>query len=286
MIWWLLLVCLWRVMGVGETSTAAVTNPLHVWCLSYREWRELPQLYNGLICGSKDIGTPLTTLFQSVGLYHVMVVSGSHLIFIDRYINRFLAHVPVANKNVFYKLITRGTALSLYSYMCLLNAPVLRALFGLLCQHLSSRWTLSLKSDQLILASGLLTLIVFPDWILSLSLQLSWVAALCMSLAVSGPVKACLCLLYIAPLLGAQSPLFAINNILFLVAFDVLYFPLTALTFLIPGSTWIANLSWSIALEALRQLPATPVNAVDFGDVASGWLIVFALHLVHFWIRR
>lgn len=277
MIWWLLLLCSVRILTSSFSAPALFSsNDLHRLCVDYTVWRNLPLIYNGLICGSKDIGTDATMLFQSTGLYHVIVVSGSHLIFMDRYLHKFPSK----------KFWLRGLALTIYSYVCLLNPPVLRALVQLLFSRFAKRTRLYLRPDQITLGAGLIVLIAAPYLIGSPSLQLSWVAALCMSLNVSPASKACLCLLYIAPLLGLQNPLFALNNILFLAVFDALLFPITVLTFLVPGTTTLANGVWDLTLPLLKWLPRSPTVAPSFNDVTAGWTFVFALQLLHYWRQK
>lgn len=277
MIWWLFLFCAARILWSDlEPISFWWSHTLHQACLTYTEWRQLPLLYNGLICGSKNIGDAATILFQSTGLYHVIVVSGSHLIFIDRYLKKLsIKHIGA-----------RGIALTFYSCICLLNPPVLRALTQILFTRILRSLPLSLRRDQMTLGAGLLILIFIPSLIASLSLQLSWAAALCMSLSVSPAKKACLCLLYIAPLLGLQNPLFAINNMLFLVAFDSILFPFTVVTFAVPGTSVLAHGVWNCILSLMAWLPSHSMAAVTFADTASGWLCIFALQLLHYWLPR
>lgn len=277
MIWWLFVLCSVRLfysqtlLGSGFSE-----NVLHQTCLQYTEWRDLPVIYNGMICGSRNIGASSTALFQATGLYHVMVVSGSHIVFIDRYIKKWGTR----------SFALRSAGLTLYSYLCLFNPPVLRAVVNFIFSHLAKRGSLYLRDDQIVLGSGLITLILAPQWAHSLSLQLSWVAALCMSLPVSPLPKACLCLAYIAPLLGAQNPLFALNNALFLAVFDVFLFPFTVLTFLIPGTTFASHGVWDLVLPLLEYLPSTSPSPIATADILSGWIFVFALQSIHFWIRK
>lgn len=279
MIWCLLVICILRILFFEfSQQMPQADRTLHDFCLNYIRTRDLPQIYNGLVCGSRDIGHKAETLFISTGLYHLIVVSGSHLLFIDS----FFKKLPQKFRPV------SGVLLILYAWMCLLNAPVWRALMTYFLVFASRRWFLFLRQDQLALASGLVSLIIFPQWVTSVSLQLSWMAALCMSLNVSKPTKAFLCLLYMAPLLGWQNPLWAFNNILFIAAFEVFLFPFTAVSLVLPYSEWVANHLWNFVLWTLTYLPTSLPKQKNFETVALAWnwCFIFFAQLLHFWIRK
>ncbi|MCC6138752.1 MAG: ComEC/Rec2 family competence protein [Bdellovibrionaceae bacterium] len=240
--------------------------------------RDLPKIYNGLVCGSRNIGGSTESLFISTGLYHLIVVSGSHLIFIETLLKKLPQRFQCIN----------GILLFLFSWMCLLNAPIGRALVSYSLHHASRKFFLFLRQDQIVLAAGLISLLVFPEWITSVSLQLSWMAALCMSLPASKTLKAFLCLLYIAPLLGLQNPLWAFNNIFFIALFDAVLFPFTALSLFIPYSSWCADQIWRGVLFLLTYLPASEPNAKNFETLSMiwNWFFIFAAQLLHYWIRK
>lgn len=277
MIWCLFIVCCVRIVFANgaEHFTLSDAN-VHEFCLSYMEWRKLPDIYRGLICGSSQIDTKTKQLFLQTGLYHLLVVSGSHLVLLDSYLEKTFS------KNFKIKWL----ALLLYCEMCLLQAPILRALCSYSVVSLTHSWRLGLRTDQRVLAAGLMTLIVDPTLILSLSLQLSWMAALCISLPLSLRLKTFLFLLYLLPLLGPQHPWTAVNNLVFATVFETLLFPFSIVSVITPFSAEVAHFVWSTTLTLLHYLPHSPHSGELLPYSLAPWLALFTTHLFHFWIRK
>lgn len=278
MVWWIFIICGLRIyFSTPHSSSEFTISPLlNNGCLFYLKWKDLPEIYNGLICGSKNIGKSNELLFIATGLYHLIVISGSHLLFIDNLFKKIL------NRHIFLRILI----LFLFSFMCLFNAPVTRALLGYCIRYISKNCFLYLREDQLILISGLVTLILFPSWITSISLQLSWLTALCMTLPLKKSIKCFICLFYVAPILGAQNPLVGFNNILFVGLFDLVLFPFTMITLILPYSSPVAHFIWDIVLLILQYLPTTNKEFVDLENHSLFWHFIFMIQLFHFWIRK
>lgn len=275
MIWGLFFICALRILFTPTSAHVFSDQYLHTVCLDYIKWRELPHVYKGLICGSKDIGKSTEQLFLNTGLYHLLVVSGSHLVLLDSYLEKTIA------KNFKIKWLL----LFLYTEMCLFQAPVLRALSSYTITAFSRRWHMGWTTDRRILAAGLATLIADPSLVVSFSLQLSWMAALCISLPVNTRIKALLFLFYLFPLLGPQHPFVAWNNWLFAGVFEALLFPFTLFSTLLPGTTMIANIVWENVLVIMSYFPQTVRGEFPNTPVVAPWLAIFGIQLTHYWIR-
>lgn len=122
-----------------------------------------------LVCAENFATLAGSGLYISAGLIHLFVVSGAHLMLIEKMLS---------------PLISSGALLLLlcaYALACGLNPPVTRALIafaiGAWLNTKNIKWPGHLK----ILVAGLCTLLFHFEWILSFSLQLSWVAAFLVS---------------------------------------------------------------------------------------------------------
>ncbi len=146
---------------------APVAEKAHLYCLA-----NLPQSstsiseLKALVCAQNFTNLSDSQFYISSGLIHLFVVSGAHLILIEKLLNKFNIH-----QNLIFIIIL------IYSFACNLNAPVVRCLlaFALNAYFTSKniRWPAHFK----LLIVGLLTLGFNFVWITSLSLQMSWLAA-------------------------------------------------------------------------------------------------------------
>lgn len=159
-----------------EAAIVRLSLPLHHLCLNAvpaaSPWRHL---YEAIVCGAAPPPSPERFWFQATGLYHLLVVSGSHLILLGQWVST-LATGPRRTPFVL------GT-LALYCMTCLLAPPVVRAFAQILLIRLSISLRLNMSPPQICLATGTLCLAGFPGWSDSLSFWLSWLASLLCSLA-------------------------------------------------------------------------------------------------------
>ena len=151
-------------------------SPLAHWCVGNIPKGRFESLYGALCCGAALPNySPEFQLFRHLGLVHLLVVSGLHLLTLE--------------KSLYYVLqkrtwIARLSPVILIAFVatCQFAPPVTRAyLQRLLTQFnkkLSAHWTPS----QGVLVTGVLTLCLIPNWVDSLSLQLSWTASLILCL--------------------------------------------------------------------------------------------------------
>lgn len=120
-----------------------------------------------LVCGKNFQSLSDTQFYASTGLIHLFVVSGSHLLLIQK---------------VLYKIKLNGVLLFafllVYCAMCLFNPPVTRSFIFLFLYLMLSRNHQYWPKHYLLLLSGLITICLNFEWVTSLSLQMSWMAAL------------------------------------------------------------------------------------------------------------
>lgn len=125
---------------------------------------------SALACGTNMQASPLQKDLLRSSLIHAYVVSGSHLILLDQFFGIF--GIPV---------IVRFFILLLYSFSAGWQAPVVRALSSWLLLSTKNRFKIFIPTDLCVAIAGMFCLILFPDWWGSLSLMLSWCAALALS---------------------------------------------------------------------------------------------------------
>ena len=128
------------------------------------------RLYAALICGVNVPDGVAKRLFVDTGLIHILVVSGAHLIFLERMV--LWLPGPV-----------RTAILVLYCWLTDWGAPVVRALVA----RAARAWTAprgwsALETEAL---ASVLTLAIFPPWVFSRSFLMSWLCVL--ALTAPGP---------------------------------------------------------------------------------------------------
>lgn len=229
---------------LGSESLSPLTKAAQSFCqtafseVRYSMWK------SALICG-----TPLNTdsdlvNLKELGLIHLIVVSGAHLIFLENFLlTPFLRYFPTHLQPAL-----RAACLISYSFFAGLQAPLVRALFQMLCFKTSS---------QRISVSAILCALFFRE--ISLSLTLSWACALLMSWPTmrtsSSLSKSVVILAGLYPLLlplGAPSLAVALVQPFFSGLFGAVIFPLTATSLILPIEKFV-DLSWEFFFVLLEQ---------------------------------
>jgi ComEC/Rec2-related protein len=129
---------------------------------------ESSQIVEAYLCGADLPEGPTREIFIQTSLYHLIVVSGSHLSFLSLILNL------IGLRYSFFQFVfSVGLAL-----VTGLQPPVVRALFQQLVSEGSGHFRWHWRSIQQIILGSFLALSFFPMWISSLSLQLSLGACL------------------------------------------------------------------------------------------------------------
>lgn len=233
--------------------------------------------WRSMLCGQSVLESELREDLKQSSLLHLFVVSGSHLIWLDRVLR--LLPLPTALRLLFWGAFVAMTGA---------DPPVFRAAVGLLAdialRRLIPRW----RSDQRVLFAGLCSLALQPTWYDSLSLSLSWAAALAMALPTKASwrgelLKATAAWIFLFPLLsqlGPSHPLGILVNVLFAPLVGGVLLPVAALAW-IPGFEPLFDFSMMLfrqLLHILRQMPELP--AMDWVlSPPLRWTWIFGLHL-------
>lgn len=225
---------------------------LHQWCLEHiQNHTENVEIYSALLCGKKlDFTGETRKIFAVSGLIHLMVVSGAHLIFLEK-IWEFLPKWP-------YKNFFIATSLIIYALMTGLHPPVFRALSSFFIFRFSSYFKLFWSPCLRIMLSGVLSLICNPQWVFSTSLQMSWIGALAFSYSrYSKLMGNIMCYMLILPIISQWTTLHPISVLLNWILFPIIsvtLFPLSVASFICPVFYHISEPLWSFLLQTLMWL--------------------------------
>lgn len=242
---------------------------------------------SSLVCGKKISDPKHIFALQSTGLIHIFVVSAGHLVVISE----FLAYIGWSRFFVTFVLFV-------FTLVTGLQAPCLRSLMALLIGYFLTHRKLILSGPQMVFFTGIFTLALFPQWSQSFSLQLSWAAALALSITslfrnrnhsnLQNMIITSFCvfvvLLPFMQRLGGLHPLTILWNITLGTATAFLLFPLSILAFLNPFFLHILELVmkpfWSI-LQLSNEFRFEPSQQPS--SLLIGWTWIFILHLIlHF----
>lgn len=153
---------------------------------------ELTDIYRALICGKKLPQGWIKETFIRNGLIHLMVVSGAHLLFLERLWKNL--NPPLFQSSGVICLLT------LYALTAKFHPPVLRALLAFLLLKINHSHKLFWSPSLITHLSGLLCLVHSPEWVFSPSLHLSWLASLAQNTSSSPLKKSLLTYIIILPI--------------------------------------------------------------------------------------
>ncbi len=250
--------------------------PLQLWCDAQITESPYSPLTSAMVCGI-DPPPALQEVFIISGLYHLLVVSGSHLALLTAGLKP-LENRPLGNFWIF-------TLLVFYSLLCGGQPPVVRALAQWMI-HFTRRVNHPFLSTW---AAGILTLSFFPQWIHSLSFWLSWLAALtCQivgSLRLSSFFSAISIHLLLFPALlglGSAHPIGALTNWILAPALGTIILPLCLLTAVCGWLTPLTDRAWWLLISILE--PLTSIVSRERADFSLGFLAayIFAIQII-FW---
>lgn len=243
-----------------------------------------PQALRALLCGEKITDLHLQENLQRTSLIHIFVISGSHLLLLDELLS--ILRIPLSVRFVLFFF---------YSLVAGWQAPVVRALLSLTVRA-GLRWrAVHVPNDLAVLMTGLGTLILFPTWWQSLSLQMSWCAALALcwggllrvrsSLMKTLLAQFAVFFLMTAPLWGFGSlhPLGIIFNLFLAPVVAYVLLPLSALAIFCSLGVTVFDFVMEV-FSLVMPLLAEPVNFVRGSPPPVGWLWawIFAWHsLMH-----
>ncbi len=271
---WLLSIILVLTTFSGSIPERKIFNyhsqKLHSTCLNFTPKSKNSPLTQAVVCGSqKEIPQNQLQLLKNSGLIHLIVVSASHLIFIEWFLSRI--KLP---------FLLRFLVLFFYSFVTLLQAPVVRSLLHMLLEvgnrHLKLYWT----HLELILF-GFIVLYCYNREILnSYSALLSYCAALACTPRLSTFCKNTVVYILLIPVLVNLSPPHPIS-ILFNLAFAPLIgfvaFPLSLLSFMIPLH-FLIDPFWDFFFFILKTFNIDTLKSTVPLPLLSLWIYVLVLN--------
>lgn len=269
-----------------------LTSFLHRHCLARLPENSiaLPEL-KALVCAENFSGLHASEIFVASGLIHLFVVSGSHLLILQRIYVWFNPGWP---QKVFFLI------LFVYASACQFNSPVSRSFIAICFADFLATKHLYWPRHYSLLIVGFLTLIIEPQWVQSISLQLSWLAAFVVATnqeffkEQTFLFKQSLFFFILLPLLiyfNVPSPLVILINMIFTPALEFVLFPLGLLVWLIPNLYPIFDFMIELcklvlmAIDLNWQYQAQPTPQ---GWIIFNWSYIFCLHIcAHFvWINK
>lgn len=276
-------------------SIISFCQKLHWSCMN-----ELPQNSNflpelqALVCGENFQQMNSAHLYVSSGLIHLFVVSGAHLLVLEK-ILRFI----FSFFKEFFSPTTESflvfTFLLFYAGICELNPPVTRALLLFCLTDTIFFGKIFWPRSNKIFLAGLVCLFLHPQWITSLSLQLSWLIALagllatdCFKITHRLASQTFHFLMIYPTLLLFQNPSFfsIFLNLIFSWFLELILFPLallvTGLPFLTPLFDFLMQLLKTILQNAeLNLLPSTLTDKYEV--LQFNWGLILTTHVaLHF----
>lgn len=267
------LLCFFRDLTLKQ-ELQAWSFSLQSLCLE--QWRagDWAAIGGALVCG-QDLGDgELKSLFLKLGLYHLLVVSGAHLI--------FLAELFQAWGRRWMPAFVVGGILLGFAMMTGLGAPLVRSGFEILLRRTGP----DLARKERLFLSLLGALSFYPPWIHSLSLALSFAAGLALSLSTRPGRQALWMIALTLPLVigfGTTNPLGLLMGFLLSSAFESFLFPISLIVI------WSSHLQlWTEPilqgfLHILRDIASLAPEAwkLNFRLPASTlWLYMAAIYLL------
>ncbi len=238
-------------------------------CVGLLPLSEFASLYSALICGINLPAGEAKRLFLDTGLIHLMVVSGAHLLFLERR----LRHTPV---------FIRMVCLILYCWLTGFGAPVVKALLRRIFEIClrNERWS-GLQCEALAVVTALL---ITPSWLLSRSFLMSWICTLAFITPpvfprMDSPIKAYLLIFAFC----APSPLTLLWNIGFAPLVGEVLFPLCLLVIPLPFLTPLVDLVWTGLFEILKLGPHADAQTWFAPSDQLFWLPLILHSLFLFW---
>lgn len=239
--------------------------------------RTLPEsiylhLNRALICGANLPPGEDKRLFLDTGLMHLMVVSGSHLVFLEQLLRFLPARVLLP-------------VLGVYCFLTGFQPPVMRSFVRRgLAPHASARGMTGIQTELL---TAVAVLAFFPEWIFSRSFLMSWVCGLALILPPLFPkgavfdasVKIYLLLLPFS----LASPLTVLWNALFAPAVGLILFPVNLVAAILPWASSLGDGVWRIFLTLLSLGPQAAPGLLFIPTV---WLASLPLGLHGFFLRE
>lgn len=264
-----------------------LTGSTHVWleriflsgpdfCQAAMPQSDIRTLYSALICGTDLPPSHAKLLFVDTGLIHLMVVSGSHLVFLELLL-QFLPREIVQ------------IVLALYCYLTGFQAPVVRAfLRRAIARPLIRKCGMTLL--QIEAAAVLLALVLYPEWIVSRSFLMSWMCGLALAAPKFFPERphfdlALKAYLFLLPFCWG-SPVSVAWNTLLAPFVGIVLFPACIVGIVVSPLVFLSDGMWNLFLKILEYGPKGEPLGIFLSSVKLSWLPVATHSALLIWEVR
>lgn len=265
-------VLLWNLTNLNVLNyVASSTHWIHTLCQTYAPLSEFREFYSAIVCGSSLTSPKASLLLRKSGLLHLIVVSGSHLVFLSI----LLYHLAPKKTPHWFKHLMLG----FYVLVTGLQPPVLRAFITQSLFSLNNRFKLFTGGHQIIWSAGLVCILLSPTILVSYSFLLSWGAslALCLTHQQNGVTKHMNIYFVMLPLLlplAAPHPISILFNSVMAPFLAFLLFPMSLLSFVLPFLTIITDPIWEFLFKTLETTTQSFTFFPQFA-VHKKWLWIY-----------
>ncbi len=235
---------------------------------------------SSLVCGEKVTDQKRLKSLRMTGLIHIFVVSGGHLIFLSEILNHLR-----------WPLSLRFCFLSFFTLFTGFQIPCVRSLMQFSVGELLKSSKHSLRNDQKVFLCGVILLMLSSDLVSSLSLQLSWGAALALAInqqlagqksflirTLTGSLLVYLMMYPLLSLITGLHPLSILWNISLGTLATVVLFPLCGLAML---NSLALKLVDSVMPLFWRAVEAAHSMTSSFSQLS--WVLLYGWIWILFW---
>ena len=206
-------------------------------------------------------------MFVDTGLIHLMVVSGSHLVFIEMLLGFLPARI-------------RMLILAAYCYLTGFQAPVVRAFLRRLIGPALIKWS-GMTALQVEAATVVAALALYPQWLSSRSFLMSWMCGLALAAPKIFPRAphfdlALKAYIFLLPFCWA-SPVSVAWNTLLAPFVGFILFPFCIVGIVIPPLVFVSDGLWRAFLGLLEIGP----QGDPTGLFLSSWQLCWVPFLTH-----
>lgn len=251
---------------------------IHHLCIALTPSSEFHQLYKAIVCGKKLGQNFQATSLKQLGLVHIVVISGAHLLFFSKLIKTLSLK----------KLSDKSTLPILFLLVCCsqFQMPALRAWIMILVSLLNKKLKLFNSPPFNLLLSIIFCLSINPQSYFQLSLPLSWLASIAIAVAKNSFSQSFLCYLLLTPILTniqLNHPWVILVNSFLTPFLCLLLFPLSLLSFLFSPFTFFVDQVWQFIFYIHSELSPnlnTPEINYKFKSPMLIWLYPSFLNLL------
>ena len=255
---------------------------LHGLCLALSPDSELSHYYQALICGRRLPPSEARLALQHIGVIHLFVVSGAHLLFLSQWLRR-LGLDRRGSLCVFHLF---------YALICHFHPAIFRAWIFSCYGELNRLWKLSLPETHGLLLSCVVTLSFNPEQIHGFSVPLSWLACLGLRCSSNPFTQSLWVYIFAYPLIQSFSGLSLWTTLVTvfvspMVAMVLL--PLSALAFVFSGLVPVVDVCWSFFEQLfLWWADKIPMSPSPLKPLPSSliWVYTLGLHFFITWKHR